>query len=70
MAFRIVNTKEALKGPLGTRYVHDAARPFAVLFDKGRGEMCVGRYSNEVGAKAAVRRFSEARARYAARQVA
>lgn len=70
MAFRIVNTKEDLKGPLGTRYVHDAARPFAVLFDKGRGEMCVGRYSNEASAKAAVRRFSEARARYAARQVA
>lgn len=51
MAFRIVNTKDALTGPLGTRYVHDAARPFAVLFDKGRGEMCAGRYSNEAGAK-------------------
>lgn len=70
MAFRIVNTKDALTGPLGTRYVHDAARPFAVLFDKGRGEMCVGRYPNKAGAKAAVRRFSEARARYAARPVA
>lgn len=70
MTFRIVNTKEALTGPLGTRYVHDAARPFAVLFDKGRGEMCCGRYSNEAGAKATVRRFTEARERYAARQVA
>lgn len=69
-AFRIVNTKDALTGPLGTRYVHDAARPFAVLFDKGRGEMCCGRYPTEAGAKSAVRRFTDARARYAARQVA
>lgn len=70
MTFRIVNTKDALTGPLGTRYVHDAARPFAVLFDKGRGEMCALRCPTEQAAKAAVRRFTEARARYAARQVA
>ena len=69
-AFRIVNTKEAIKGPLGTRYVHDAARPFAVLFDKGRGEMCCGRYSTEAGAKSAVAKFTASRERYAARQVA
>lgn len=68
--FRIVNTKDALTGPFGTRYVHDAARPFAVLFDKGRGEMCVLRCSTEKAAKAAVVRFIESRARYAARQVA
>lgn len=70
MAFRIVNTKDALTGPLGTRYVHDAARPFAILFDKGRGEMCALRCPTEKAAKAAVVRFTEARARYAARQVA
>ena len=69
-SFRIVNTKDALTGPLGTRYVHDAARPFAVLFDKGRGEMCVGRYPTEASATRAVVRFTEARARYAARKVA
>lgn len=67
MAFRIVNTKDALTGPLGTRYVHDASRPFAVLFDKGRGEMCAGRYPTETRAKAAVVRFSDARTRYANR---
>lgn len=66
-AFRIVNTKDALAGPFGTRYMHDAARPFAVLFNKGRGEMCCGRYSTERDANRAVRRFTEARARYAAR---
>lgn len=70
MAFKIVDTKTAPVGPTGIRYIHDAARPFAVLFDKGLGEMCVGRYSNEAGARAAVCRFTEARARYAARQVA
>lgn len=69
-AFRIVNTKEALMGPVGTRYVHDAARPFAVLFNKGRGEMCCGRYSTESGAKSAVAKFTASRERYAARQVA
>jgi hypothetical protein len=69
MTFRIVNTKDALTGPLGTRYVHDAARPFAVLFANGRldREQCCGRYSNESGAKAAVARFSAARQRYADR---
>ena len=69
-AFRIVNTKEALMGPVGTRYVHDASRPFAVLFNKGRGEMCCGRYSTEAGAKAAVAKFTASRARYAARKAA
>lgn len=67
MSFRIVNTKEALTSPLGTRYVHDAARPFAVLFDKGRGEMCAGRYPTEHNAKRAVARFTDARQRYADR---
>jgi hypothetical protein len=67
MSFRIVNTKDALKGPLGTRYVHDAARPFAVLFDKGRGETCAGRYSTEHGAKSAVARFTASCQRYADR---
>jgi hypothetical protein len=59
-AFRIVNTKEALMGPFGTRYVHDAARPFAVLFNRGRSEICCGRYPTAAGAKAAVIRFTAA----------
>lgn len=46
MTFRIINTREAV-GPNGIRYVHDAARPFAVLFDKGRGEMCALRCPTE-----------------------
>lgn len=69
MTFRIVNTKEALTGPLGTRYVHDASRPFTVLFANGRldREQCCGRYSTERDAKRAVTRFSDARQRYANR---
>lgn len=71
MAFRIVTTKDALTGPhQGIRYVHDAARPFAVLFKNWRGEICCGRYSNEADAERAVVRFTAARARFAARQVA
>lgn len=70
MTFRIINTREAVEGPNGIRYTHDAARPFAVLFDKGRGEMCALRCPTEAAAKAAVTKFTAARARYAARQVA
>jgi hypothetical protein len=71
MTFRIVNTRDAITGPNGICYIHDAARPFAVLFNKdGRGEMCALRCATEQAAKAAVQRFTEARARYAARQVA
>lgn len=70
MTFRIVNTKDAISGPRGVRFIHDAARPFAVLFDKGQGEMCALRCPTEHAARAAVVRFTEARARYAARQVA
>lgn len=66
-AFRIVNTKDALKGPFGTHYVHDAGRPFAVLFNRGRSEICCGRYSTEHGAKSAVARFTASRQRYADR---
>jgi hypothetical protein len=56
MTLRIVNTKDALTGPFGTRYVHDAARPWAVLRTTGRGEICIGRFASERLAKAAVRR--------------
>lgn len=65
--FRIVNTKDALEGPHGTRYVHDASRPYAVLFNKGIRETCCGRYPTEQEAKRAVARFTAARARYAGR---
>ena len=66
--FRIINTKDAITGPRGIRYVHDAARPFAVLFDKGRGnEICALRCATEKAAKAAVVKFTAARARHAAR---
>ena len=68
--FRIINTRDSIAGPFGIPYIHDAARPFAVLFTAPRGETCCGRYSNEADAKRAVARFTEARARYAARQAA
>lgn len=71
MTFCIINTKDAVTGPHGVRYVHDAARPYAVLFNKdGRGEMCALRCPTEQAAKAAIIRFTEARARFSARQVA
>jgi hypothetical protein len=72
MAFRIVNTKDGLTGPIGIRYVHDAARPFAVLFTNQRlgREQCVLRCPTEAAAEAAMARFIAARDRYAARQVA
>jgi hypothetical protein len=56
MTLRIVNTKDALAGPFGTRYVHDAARPWAVLRTATSGEICIGRFASERLAKAAVRR--------------
>jgi hypothetical protein len=68
MTFRIINTKEAVAGPRGVPYVHDSARPFAVLFNKdGRGEMCALRCATEQAAKVAVVKFTASRARYAAR---
>jgi hypothetical protein len=51
MAFRTINTKDAHIGPNGVRYVHDAARPWAVLRNSRHGEICVGRYSTEKAAK-------------------
>jgi hypothetical protein len=70
MSFRIINTAETHLGPKGIRYVHDAARPFAVLFASNHGEICALRCRTEDGAKAAMAKFVAARARYAARQVA
>ena len=64
--FRIINTREAHIGPCG-RYVHDAARPFAVLFNSNRGEICSARCATEDRAKAVMATFTAARARYAAR---
>lgn len=66
--FRIINTQEVHTGPRGVRYVHDAARPFAVLFDTGRGEMCALRCPTQSAAEAAVAKFTAARARNAARK--
>jgi hypothetical protein len=54
MTFRIINTKDAIKGPTGIPYIHDAARPFAVLVDRGRGEITAGRFPTEQAAKAAI----------------
>jgi len=67
MTFRIINTQEAHTGPRGVRYVHDAARPFAVLFNSNRSEICALRCSTEQAAEAAVAKFTASRARYAAR---
>jgi len=55
MTFRIINTAVATNtGPNGIRYVHDAARPFAVLRAIGHGEICIGRYSAEKKARRAI----------------
>jgi hypothetical protein len=70
MSFRIINTAETHLGPKGIRYVHDAARPFAVLYNHKRGEICALRCRTEDGAKAAVINFTAARARHAARNAA
>jgi hypothetical protein len=51
MSYRIINTREAIEGPHGICYVHDAARPFAVLRHAGAQEICVVRYSTEKAAK-------------------
>lgn len=55
IGYRIVNTANQIQGPHGLAYVHDAARPFAVLRDVGRREICVGRYSTIKVASALVR---------------
>ncbi len=65
--FHIVNTRDTITGPHGIYYVHDAARPFAVLFNKAHREVCVLRCGTRRAAEAAVARFSGARERYAAR---
>lgn len=67
MTFRIINTKDMHIGPNGTQYIHDAARPFAVLFSSNRGEVCALRCATEEGAKGAVTSFTAARARHAER---
>jgi hypothetical protein len=67
--FRIINTQDAHIGPRGVRYVHDAARPFAVLFNSNRGEICSARCATEERAKIVMAGFIAARARYAARNV-
>ena len=67
MTFRIINTKDAHVGPKGIRYVYDAARPFAVLFNSNRGEICALRCATEQAAQSAVANFTAARARHAER---
>lgn len=54
MTLRIINTREAIEGPHGIHYVHDAARPFAVLRNTGKQEICAGRFSTEKAAKDAI----------------
>lgn len=67
MDFRIINTKDAHIGLGGRRYIHDAARPFAILFNSNRGEICSARCATEDRAKIVMAGFIAARARYAAR---
>ena len=67
MDFRIINTKDAHIGLGGHRYVHDAARPFAVLFNSNRGEICSARCATEDRAEIVMTIFIAARTRYAAR---
>jgi hypothetical protein len=69
MTFRIVNTRFGIEGPHGIRYVHDAARPFAVLFASNRGEICALRCPTQSAAEAAVAKFTASRERHAARAV-
>jgi len=65
--FRIINTTEPHVGPRGVRYVHDAARPFAVLFASNRGEICSARCATMERAEAVMAGFVAARLRWAAR---
>jgi len=51
MTYRIINTKEDVKGPSGISYIYDAARPFALLRAIGSREICVARYSTEKAAR-------------------
>lgn len=51
VTYRIVNTAHQIMGPHGTRYVHDASRPWAVLRGTDHRESCVGRFSQEKYAK-------------------
>lgn len=53
--YRIINTAYRIQGPHGLSYFHDAARPWAVLRDVGRREICIGRYSTIKSANALVR---------------
>lgn len=51
--YRVINTAKENEnaGPHGLKYVNDASRPWAVLRNRGRSEICVGRYSQEKLAK-------------------
>lgn len=58
--YRVIHTGASVPGPHGFVYMHDAARPFAVLRDVGRREICVGRYSTITAAKAFIRNRANA----------
>lgn len=66
--YRVINTAASVQGPHGLAYVHDASRPWAVLYNRGRSEICVGRYSQEklayryVKGKLMLRRLAQERA--------
>lgn len=54
--YRVIHTGVTnATGPAGLRYVHDAARPWAVLKTVGTREFCAGRYSQEKLAKRYIR---------------
>lgn len=65
--FRIINTAGKHVGPAGVPYIHDAAQPFAVLFNSNRGEICCARYPTLDAANAGVTQFRLSRARHAER---
>jgi hypothetical protein len=53
--YRVVYTASPVAGPHSLNYVHDAARPWAVLRDVGHREICVGRYPTIKAACALIR---------------
>lgn len=45
--YRTINTAQTVIGPFGIAYIHNAAKPFAVIKDTGSREFCAGRFSSE-----------------------
>lgn len=58
-AYRVIDTRTDVEGPHGYRYVNDASRPFAVLANVGRREICVTRRSSAKSAADAIRNLTK-----------